>query len=315
MLLNQFFAVFIIAAQCAYLFIRPWNKDVRKTVFPITIGLLLPVAIWLLPLHGWESLRNIYTLQSGEHQAIYSLSAKASPFNVFLGSLSCFSGALGQPANMLGSSSSVLVQFLLASPALLLIGLMISRRVVPRPDWIALCLTTLVIYLGVSIVHSFIIGHTLLFQGRYWVFAYVFSYLLIAWALMHGLRNAGAMKCLAVCALLITCTRAVYTSASTVTGLAMTGNKKLAPIYIQPNEDYEGVAGSLIKITRPGDTVSYKSWKLAQCTNWFLLMHPELTQRVDTMQSFPVMISNGPLRREVPFNRGRTTHARLLWIK
>ncbi len=314
MLLNQFFAIFIIMAQGIYMLRAYWNRNLLGIIFPITIGILLPVGLWLLPLHGWESLRNIYTLQSREHQAIYSLSSVATPLNMVLSSLGSFAAALGQPVNTSSGVFSSLIQILPALPAILLICMMIERHKAARPHWLLLSVYALAIYLTVSVLHSLLSGYTLLFQGRYWVFAYVFSYLLLARALMNALNDGRAIKWLAVCVLLATCGRAFYTSASAISGLALTRHAKLVPVYIQPNEDYEGMAHSLIKAARPGDTLSYQSWKLAQCVNWFLLAHPTLIQRVDTAQAFEVMICNGPIQTEVPFTRGRTTRARPLWL-
>jgi hypothetical protein len=315
MFLNQFFSVFIILAEGLYLLNGDWKRNLRRVVFPAALGLLLPVAIWLLPLHGWESLRNIYVLQSHQHQAIYSLSVAASPLNVALGCLSSFASALGQPVNMLGGTVSTLLQITPAIPAFLLIGIIMSSRNISRAAWIKLSLYALGIYLIASVAHSSFSGYTLLFQGRYWVFAYLFSYLLLAWALTKSLRGATSIKWLAVSVIILTCGRAFYTSASAVSGLAMTSHGKLAPVYIQPNEDYEGMAGSLIIGARQGDTVSFQSWKLAQCTNWFLLHHPDIIQRVDTAQATAVTICNGPTRTEVPFDRGRTSRARRVWLR
>lgn len=314
MFLNQFFSLFIIAAEAIYL---AWTAE-RAKLFRITLpalaGALLVFFVWLVPMHGWESLRNVYTLNRSVRLGIPELTTRSGFCNTTIGLLATLAGAFGQPVSAIHTGRSLLLQMLIGLPALLLIVLVIWKQKRTTSSETELCLLVLMIYSVASIIHAALTHFNLLFQGRYWLFAYIFSYTLLAGVLTPGLKEKGPLRWLAITVLTLTCGRAIYTSVSVMSGLSLSADGKLVPVHIQPYEDYEGVAATLMHIVRSNDTVSYNSWMLAQRVNWFLLKAPQLTQRVDTTQNAPVLICDGLKRREVPISLGRTTTARPVWL-
>lgn len=314
MLLNQFFAGFIIAAQGLLLLNLNWKTKPVRMFVPVLGGFLLPVLIWLTAFGGWESLRNIYTLHQGERLAISELTMPASFLNSSAAVIASLVSATGQPVRILDSVHSVSMQLLPGLPALLLIGASIYALKKLLPQWAKLSLLVLAVYILASVVHTTLTGHTLLFQGRYWVFAYVFSYALLGYALAWGWCRKGWSRRLAVIVLCLSLGRAAYTSASVVSGLSIGPNKQLVPSYVQAYEDYEGVAKTIVTTARPGDTISYDSWTTAQRVNWFMLQRPQILQRVDTLQLLPVILANGSAKNEVIIGKGRAKGARPPWL-
>jgi 4-amino-4-deoxy-L-arabinose transferase-like glycosyltransferase len=310
MFLNQFFAAFIIAAEAIFLF-PVFRKTSFRLLASLLLGALPVVLIWMIPLHGWESLRNIYTLNRSNRLGVPELTTRAGLLNTTGAWLSSLTAAVGQPIGAMSSGRSLLIQLAAGLPALLLIG--ISYRSYSKLIWARFCLLALLIYSAASLLHTFITGFNLLFEGRYWLFAYTCSYALLGWSIYTAIQKRNRLRGFALFVLCLTAGRTLYTSASMITGLSLGREGHLIPARIQPYEDYEGVAKTLVQVTQPGDTVSYESWLVAQRVNWFLLQHPELTQRVDTTQHTPVMICNGALRNAIPVGLGTTKSARRVW--
>jgi uncharacterized membrane protein len=315
MFLNQFFSAFVIAGQIIFLCYTTRRQKQLQIALPIICAALVVGFVWLIPLGGWQSLRNIYELHQSPQLGNPALTMPASLRNTTMSLLSGFAGAFGQPVALLNVERSHWLQIALGFPALILAGLTLKTSSFKKPDWLWLCILILSVYTIASLLHTLVTGFTLLFQVRYWLFAYIFSYALLGWALAAAFQNRSRLKWIAVIVLALTCGRAFYTSASTLSGLSVNAGGQLSQVYVQGYEDYEGAASDIVHQARTDDTITYNSWITAQRVNWFLLRHPELIQRVDTSQTQLICLRNGSVQKEIVLQTGRTRTARPIWLK
>jgi hypothetical protein len=311
--LNQYFAVFVILPEALFLIPQFRQEHIRRKIWLLLAGLLLPLLIWLVPFQAWESLRNIYALHQDNWQAMISLTTEATPLNLAIALASTFAGAFGQPVNFLQGNAAALLQIAPSIPALILAAIAMYR--LRSNAWLRLCAGVLAVYAIASLAHAIATGHTLLFQVRYWVFAYIFSYGLLAYAWANGFSGAQHVKLLCALALVLSFGRVAYTSASALSGVVMTRQGQFKSLPMPPLEDYEAVAYEIKRQAGPDDTVSFRNWKTAQVVNWFLADRPGLAQRVDSTQRSLILLCNGGHRQDSVFiRRGRAYFARPPWL-
>jgi hypothetical protein len=311
--LTQYFSAFVILPM-VWLVLRAMQQgpSFRKMALVIP-GALLPILIWLWPLHGWMSLRNIYALHEHNWQAMLSLTTKSTPLNLAIGLASSVAGAFGQPVNFLKGALPALLHVAPAVPAFIMATVALKK--LRHAPWIQLCAGALGVYTLASLAHAIATGHTLLFQVRYWVFAYVFSYGLMAYAWAFFFAGAKSWRWLCITVLAVSTARVAYTSASELSGLRLSADYSIQPIDFPPLEDYEAVALRIKHAAQPGDTLSFRDWKTAQMVNWYLLDRPELVQRVHGSQASLVELCQGGQRCDtVAIPRGRGVRARPVWL-
>ncbi len=310
--LNQYFGAFVILPEAIYIWRAVVGRNQFKNLSLALIGFALPVFVWLIPLEGWESLRNIYVLHQKDWPALVELTTPTTLLNVVVAATSSFAGAFGQPVNFLHGNNAAALQILPAIPAILLAVLATWR--LKNEGWVRLCIGVLGVYLMMSVLHSISTKHTLLFQVRYWVFAYVFSYGLIACIWAKNFAGAKHLKVLFILTMAVSFARVAYTSASAISGLALTANLQWKPLPVQPLEDYEALAVQLKNEMRESDTLSFQNWNTAQIVNWYLLDRPDIVQRVDAAQPSLIMVCQGAGQRtSVDVPRGRGLHAQPVW--
>jgi uncharacterized membrane protein len=318
MFLTQFFMVFVVFAQALFALMRAERGQKLKILLPAGISFLAIVGIWLVPLHGWETFRNIYNMHTVERDLLIpsQMTLTATPGNVVLSLLGSLSGAVGQPVGFFGAQKTASIfQILAGIPAIgLIVILLTGNKEVAHPAWLRLCLLVIGIYALASVVHAFLSGYTLLFQGRYWVFSYPFTYLLLALALQRLAKERELkIRLVAFVAIALTTGRAFYTSASAVSGLTLDSNVRLHPAYIQSNPDYEGAAIKIAQTSGDGDTICYENWRVSQNVNCFLPIQFVLPQRVDSTQTLPIIVTGRHGTQTIAIPLARTLHARPLW--
>ncbi|MBS1629753.1 MAG: glycosyltransferase family 39 protein [Bacteroidetes bacterium] len=310
--LSQYLSALIIVPEFIFLLSVFKSKFSFKQFLPLAGAALLPILIWLIPLQGWESLRNIVQLHEHGRLVPPELSTHSSLINLAIALASSYSGAFGQPVNFLQGTGASILRILPAIPAFALaLVLVINAR---KDVWLKLCVWVLISYTAASLLHSILTGHTLLFQVRYWVFGYVFSALLMALAWPKWKNTGILLKML--CLLVITCSfaRVAYTSASEFSGLVLNGKARLLPKSMPAVEDYEAVGHELAHTFQVGDTLSFKHWQTAQIVNWYLTNHPDWVQRVDSAQPALIMICRGALKQDTVYiPRGFSFAARPIW--
>lgn len=311
--LNQYLSALIILPEFIFLaFLFKPKLTVVQFSF-IAIAALLPILIWMLPLNGWESLRNIYQLHEHGRLVPAALSTPTTVLNLVIALCSSLAGAFGQPVSFLHGNWFAFIAILPALPAFLLVIFLLKKSL--QNDWLKLCTGVLISYSLASILHSILTGHTLLFQVRYWVFGYVFSALFLAYTWPVWKEAGRLIKGLCLLVIFFSFARIAYTSASSISGLVLTARAEIKPQTMPWLEDYEAVAKEIIDSASLQDTVSFKNWKTAQVVNWYLTQHPELTQRVDTTQSAIVMLCRGSEKQDtVAIPRGYALAARAVWM-
>lgn len=317
MFLTQFLLALVVFAQALFAFHATKSPHRIKALLLAGTFFMAIVGIWLVPLHGWETFRNIYNMHTVKRDLLIpiQMTLPATPGNVLLSLLGSLSGAVGQPVSFGDQKAVSLLQILVGFPAIaLIVTTLVSNREVARFAWLRLSLLVIATYSLASVIHAAISGYTLLFQGRYWVFSYPFAYLMLAFALQHFPKvQKGSIRFIAITAIILTTVRAFYTSASALSGLSLSRDMHLRPSYIQPNPDYEGLATLIAHISRDRDTISYNSWRVSQNVNCFLPTDFARPQRVDLSQTAPAIIIRDGEIQTLAVPLARTLHARPLW--
>ena len=314
-IVNQFFATLVVVAQGLFLLSKRSTAAERaRWISGAFCGFAVVFLVWLLPLHGWESLRNLFLFNkgmSGGPKVV--IGPVANVYNMVLALLADIATAFGQPTGI-ENTTKTWVCILLVLPVIAsLAAIRAFPKDSPQRSWLRLTLWVLGVHAVAAIIHSLLIGYTLLFISRYWVLCLPFASLLTAMALYHGFKMGNRFQVVVVIAGLLLAVRIGFTTFSTFSGLVLDGTFRMVPDQCLAYPDEAALAKTIAAQMAPGDTVCYRTWLLAQRTNWYLRDHPQIRQRVDTLLAVPVAIKNGAAFHPLLISKGRPQAARAPW--
>ena len=300
MVINQYFSGLILAAGGLFLLRHHGLRGLRPYWGPLLLGFITVLLIWLFPLQGRLSLVSIGAYHSSASANPHALWGPTATLPHLLTGLAAnLATAVGAPT-VIAASGKTWLNIGLAAPVWLLVLLAARRAPARYLDWFRFAAWVFVLQAGVSLVHALLTGRMLLFITRYWTFTLPFAIVVAALsAALLWREGSRIVRALVVVALLLVGLRTSYTIASTLTNKAFTSGGRWECIPAAAAPDYEGLAHTVAREAGPKDTVVYKTWRTAQCVNWFLKGNTTLRQAVDSTQAPEVAIRQGIIKKEV----------------
>ncbi|RYD52899.1 MAG: hypothetical protein EOP52_01765 [Sphingobacteriales bacterium] len=307
---NQYFAALVIGSQGLYLLLFE-----RKTLSPriwagLIAGSLVLLLIWLFPLGGIEAFASVFRYHDRSMQAADTWSTPATLSVILTGLAADLATCFGAATHYTASFKTAF-NVVLALPGWMLCLRLTRESLTPFQLF---CARVATLVIGLQLL--FVIGHislthkTLLLVIRYWTFCIPFCLVLLSLAVVKGWQAGGFWRMLALISLIGLGVRGSFSVYAAFSGKALSGFQKPQCIPMAAYPDYEALSHQIRQQAGTGDTVCFKRWKTAQCTNWFLRTAPRIVQQVDTTQSGEVLLKTPSGRRPIPIHLGRPIAAR-----
>lgn len=286
LLLNHYFAAIIVLAQAIFLAgqCRQQAIPLRRLAF-VAGGSGLVFFLWLFPLGGVEVVRAIFRYHSHEaHDAVAWLPTR-QPVQIATGLAANLAAAFGQPTAF-AAGAKTWANIFLALPAWAVCLRLFGERTAGFERFLtrvaALVLATQIVFV---LAHVLATGKTLLFVPRYWIFCLPFTVVLLSLALQKAWQANRVWRGVALLSIVFLAARMGISVYSAWTGKRVTGFFRSECLPAASSPDIERLAQDIQHTWKPGDTVMWQSWQVAQEGNWFFRKSPQILQKIDSTQN------------------------------